>query len=229
MIIHKNSRRRSLLPLSGATLVLAAAAPGAAAGAPGTSLSPAGHRFSAVAAGPVVFEAGPIVVTCAASSSLPGTGSRNTIPDGPAAANPAGPVAVRIAPPTFKDCTTDAPGLRVAVETNEAAGPWQVQLQYGTPGTARLSIPSGGFVLKTSGLLACTATAAPNGPATAEGRWRQEGGPAVLLERAPIPVKLEGSFFCATSVTSATITAEYTVRNTTDPARPITVGPSLPG
>ncbi|MFF7503959.1 hypothetical protein ACFZBM_31730 [Streptomyces lavendulae] len=229
MIVHKNSRRSSLLLLSGATLMLAAATPGAAAGVPGTSLSPAGHRFSAVAAGPVVFEAGPIVVTCAASSSPPGTGSRNTIPDGPASANPAGPVAVRIAPPTFKDCTTDAPGLRVAVETNEAAGPWQVQLQYGTPGTARLSIPSGGFVLRTSGLLACTATAAPNGPASAEGRWRQEGGPAVLLERAPIPVKLEGSFFCATSVTSATITAEYTVRNTTDPARPITVGPSLPG
>ncbi|MFD7031426.1 hypothetical protein ACFWAR_25705 [Streptomyces sp. NPDC059917] len=230
---NKNFRLASAVP---ATLCLAlatavAVVPTSAQAAPsaaGTSLSPAGHRFEAVAAQPVVFEAGPITVTCARSSSLPGKDAvHNTVPAGAARTNPTGPVALRIAPPTFQDCTTDAPGLRVAVETNEDHGPWQVLLQHGAPATARLSIPAGGFVLRTGGLLSCSATAAPGGPATAEGRWRTgAAAPAVVLDKAAIPVKLEGSYFCPTSITSAAISAEYTVRDTTDPARQITVGPA---
>ncbi|MFZ3475805.1 hypothetical protein ACODT3_40565 [Streptomyces sp. 4.24] len=216
------------LALASAVAVVPASAQAAPSAASGTSLSPAGHRFEAVAAQPVVFAAGPITVTCARSSSLPGKdGVHNTVPAGAAHTNPAGPVALRITPPAFQDCTTDAPGLRVAVETNEDHGPWQVLLQHGAPATARLSIPASGFVLRTSGLLSCTATAAPGGPATAEGRWRAgAAAPAVVLDRAAIPVKLEGSYFCPTSITSAAISAEYTVRDTTDPAQHITVGPA---
>ncbi|MFI5983400.1 hypothetical protein ACIBEA_21290 [Streptomyces sp. NPDC051555] len=230
----KNFRLASTVPaalcLALATAVAvvpatAQAAPSAAA----TSLSPAGHRFEAVAAQPVVFEAGPITVTCARSSSLPGEDAvHNTVPAGAAHTDPAGPVALRITPPVFQDCTTDAPGLRVAVETNEDHGPWQVLLQHGAPATARLSIPAGGFVLRTSGLLSCSATAAPGGPATARAGWRPGAAaePAVVLDKAAIPVKLEGSFFCPTSITSAAISAEYTIRDTTDPAQHITVGPA---
>ncbi|MFE5720672.1 hypothetical protein [Streptomyces erythrochromogenes] len=229
MIDNRLRLPRTVLPTA-ACLALAAGAllPTGAHAAPtvatagGTTLSPAGHRFSAVAEGPVVFEAGPIVVTCASSATLPGAEGRNTVPDRP---GPAGPASVRISPPGFKDCTTDAPGLRVSVETNEQAGPWQVLLQHGSPSTARLSIPAGGFVLRTSGLLACTAVAAPTAPATADGTWDERQGSALVLDRAPIPVRITGSFFCATSVTTATITARYAVHDTTDPTRHITVGP----
>ncbi|MFE2550148.1 hypothetical protein ACFXGI_16565 [Streptomyces sp. NPDC059355] len=114
----------------------------------------------------------------------------------------------------------------MAVETNEESGPWQVLLQHGEPNTARLPIPARGFVLKTRGLLACTATAAPGGPATARGHWQAGADPVVALDTAAIPVKLEGSFFCATSITSATISARYTVHDTADPNRVITVDPA---
>ncbi|MEU8779345.1 hypothetical protein [Streptomyces sp. NPDC048606] len=230
MIMTKNSRLSGPSLVSGAAVLALAAstalvptaaqASGGVAGA-GTSVSPAGHRFAAVASGPVVFEAGPIVVTCATSKTRD-----NVIPAAPGQANAAGPVALRIAPPVFEDCTTDAPGLRVTVETNENSGPWQVSLQHGDPSTARLSIPARGFVLKTSGLLACTATAAPTGPAGAGGLWEGGPKPAVALDRAAIPVKLEGSFFCATSITSATISARYAVHDTTDPSRVVTVDPA---
>ncbi|MFD9102976.1 hypothetical protein ACFVZN_18105 [Streptomyces virginiae] len=220
--------RLSHTVLAAACLTLASSAllPTAAHAAPtagGTTLSPAGHRFAAVADGSVVLEAGPIVVTCTTSSTLPGAEARNTLPDAP---SPTGPASVRISPPVFKDCTTDAPGLRIAVETNEQAGPWQVLLQHGSPTTARLSIPTGGFVLRTSGLLACTALAAPSAPATADGTWDadERKTPALVLDRAPIPVRVTGSFFCGTSVTTANITARYAVHDTTDPTRRITVG-----
>ncbi|MFI8260953.1 MULTISPECIES: hypothetical protein [unclassified Streptomyces] len=77
---------------------------------------------------------------------------------------------------------------------------------HGEPSTARPATPARGFVLKASGLLACTATAAP--------------------DKAAIPVKREGSFFCATSITSSTISARYTVHDTTDPNRVSTVAPA---
>ncbi|MFJ7780496.1 hypothetical protein [Streptomyces yangpuensis] len=214
------------------TLGTSALLPAAAQAAPttgGTVLSPAGHRFAAVAEGAVVLEAGPIVVTCATSSTLPGAEGRNTVPEAPDAPGTTGPARVRISPPVFKDCTSDAPGLRISVETNEQAGPWQVLLQHGSPTTARLSIPTGGFVLRTGGLLACTAVAAPTAPATADGTWDDRNDrdtPALVLDRAPIPVKVTGSFFCGTSVTTATISARYAVHDTTDPARRITVGAS---
>ncbi|MFG2337562.1 hypothetical protein [Streptomyces yangpuensis] len=227
MIIKKLRLPRTVLPAAAClTLATPALLPAAAQAAPttgGTVLSPAGHRFAAVADGAVVLEAGPIVVTCATSSTLPGAEGRNTVPDAP---GPTGPASVRISPPVFKDCTSDAPGLRISVETDEQAGPWQVLLRHGSPTTARLSIPTGGFVLRTSGLLACTAVAAPTAPATADGTWDDRDTPALVLDRAPIPVKVTGSFFCGTSVTTATISARYAVHDTTDPARRITVGAS---
>ncbi|WP_051700541.1 hypothetical protein [Streptomyces sp. NRRL F-4474] len=134
----------------------------------------------------------------------------NTLPDRPSTA---GPASVRISPPVFKDCTTDAPGLRVSVKTDEQAGPWQVLLQHGSPSTARLSVPAGG--------LSGAATAVQ---ATADGTWGERERSALLLDRAQIPVKITGSFFCATSVTTATITARYAVTDTTDPTRRVTVG-----
>ncbi|UNM16425.1 hypothetical protein J4032_10020 [Streptomyces formicae] len=235
MILTNTYRLQSWLRSSGACLALAGAAalsPADAHAAPaapaGTSMSPAGHRFDAVASGPIVFEAGPITVTCTASESRAqtGAGAYNTIPPGPGNANPQGPVAVRIKAPVFKDCSTDAPGLRVAIETNENNGPWQISLQYGKPSTARLSIPAGGFVLKTSGLLSCTVTAAPDASTTAQGHWEAGSGSALTMEHAQIPVKIEGSFFCPTSLTTATISARYAVHNTTDPDHGITVDPA---
>lgn len=228
MIINKPRLARTLFAATacltlGAPALLPAAAHAAPTASDTTVLSPAGHRFAAVAEGAVVLEAGPIVVTCTTSSTLPGAEGRNTLPDAP---GPPGPASVRISPPVFKDCTTDAPGLRIAVDTNEQAGPWQVVLRHGSPTTARLSIPTGGFVLRTSGLLACTALAAPTAPATADGIWDDRAAPAdpaLVLDRATIPVKVTGSFFCGTSVTTATITARYAVHDTTDPARRITV------
>ncbi|MFJ3876731.1 hypothetical protein ACIPW5_04650 [Streptomyces sp. NPDC090077] len=202
--------------------VLAPAPTAASAAAPaGTSLAPAGHRFDAVAGQPVTFDAGPISVTCARSSS---TG--NTLPAGSAATNPSGPVSLRIEPPVFQDCTTDAPGLRVSVETNEDHGPWELRLQYAASGTTgRLTMPAGGFVLRTSGLLSCTATAAPGAAASLPARWDPEA-PALGLTAAPVPIRLEGGFFCPSSIASAAISAAYTVRDTTDPARRITAGPA---
>ncbi|MGP3691580.1 hypothetical protein ACTVZO_44285 [Streptomyces sp. IBSNAI002] len=235
MTTTKNRRLATSLLTSGACLALtgvavlpvpdAHAAPAASAG---TSLSPAGHRLDAVASGPVVFEAGPITVTCASSESRAGTAAagHNTIPPAPGNTGSGGPVAVRIKAPAFKDCTTDAPGLRVAVETNEDSGPWQVLLQHGAPSTARLSIPAGGFVLKTSGLLSCRATAAPGKAAAVSGVWEAGAAPAVRMERSAVPLKIEGSFFCPTSVTSASISARYAVSDATDPAGVITVDPA---
>ncbi|MFG2395370.1 hypothetical protein ACGFYF_41980 [Streptomyces lavendulae] len=194
----------------------------------GTSISPAGHRLDAIASGPVVFEAGPITVTCALSESRAAsdTGVRNKIPDAPANANPKGAVAVRIKAPVFKDCTTDAPGLRATVETNEDHGPWQVLLRHGTPSTAQLSIPTNGFVLKTSGLLSCTATVAPGKAANVSGQWEAGAGPAVRIEGSQVPLKIEGPFLCPKSVTTASISARYEVHDTTDTTRTISVGPS---
>ncbi|MEU6709283.1 hypothetical protein [Streptomyces wuyuanensis] len=235
MVFPMRCRLQSSLLSSGACLALAGAAVVSAAEAhavpvtpTGTTLSPAGHRLDAVALGPVVFEAGPITVTCKTSESRAGTGAAgyNTIPAAPANTNPQGEVAVRIKAPLFEDCTTDVPGLRAAVETNENSGPWQVSLQYGKPSTARLSIPAGGFVLKTSGLLACTATAAPDSAATAHGLWEQDNGSALTMKRAQVPVKVEGSFFCPTSITTANISARYAVNDTTDPGDVITVDPA---
>ncbi|MGW8954701.1 hypothetical protein [Streptomyces sp. NPDC055709] len=46
------------------------------------------------------------------------------------------------------------------------------------------------------------------------------------MERSQIPVKVEGSFFCPTSLATATISARYAVHDTTDPGDVITVDPA---
>ncbi|MFD9357925.1 hypothetical protein [Streptomyces sp. NPDC060031] len=120
--------------------------------------------------------------------------------------------------------------LRVAVETNKDRAPWLLQLQYSAAGaTGRLSIPEGGFVLRTSGLLSCTATAAPGSAASLPAHWDAGTGaaaPSLGLTTAPVPIKLEDGFFCPTSITSAAISATYAVRDTTAPSQRITVGPA---
>ncbi|WP_438297549.1 hypothetical protein [Streptomyces sp. HUAS TT7] len=199
----------------------AAADSGPAALAGGTTVSPAGHRFSASAQGDVVFDAGPVTVTCARSATVPTTGKLNQVPAKPGNSSPDGSVVMNINPPTFESCTTNAPGLKASITTNAEHGSWQVALQNGAP--ARLIIPAQGFVLKTSGLLNCNVTAAPGAAASAEATW-SNGAPSSLgFSGANIPVKIEGGFFCPTSITSATITATYKVTDTTDPARSITV------
>ncbi|MFE3553389.1 hypothetical protein ACFXKW_00685 [Streptomyces sp. NPDC059193] len=177
-----------------------------------------------VAAQPVVFEAGPITVTCARSSSLPGKGAaHNTVPGGAAHTNPTGPVALGVPPPVFQDCTTDALGLRVAVETNEDNGPWRVLLQHGVPSTARLSIPAGGFVLRTSGLLSCSAAAGAR-------RTRDRRGP--LAGRGadagghPGPGGDNGEAGGLVLLPDVDHLSRVHVRDTTDPARRITADPA---
>ncbi|MER5561250.1 hypothetical protein ABT071_21875 [Streptomyces sp. NPDC002506] len=202
-----------------ASPALAQTAPGALP--TGTTVGPAGHTFTASAQGDVVFDAGPVTVTCARSTTVPSTGRLNKVPAQPGNSSAAGPVVLNISPPTFESCTTNAPGLKAAITTNAEHGAWQIALRDGAP--ARLLIPAQGFVLKTSGLLSCNVTAAPTGPAGAEAAW-SNGTPSSLgFTGASIPVKIEGGFFCPTSIDTATITARYQVADTTDPASSITV------
>lgn len=174
----------------------------------------------------MTFDAGPVTVTCTRSATEPASGTSNRIPRQPANTNADGSVTMDISAPVFESCTTNAPGLKAKVTTNADRGPWKVALQHGTPSTARLIIPAGGFVLETSGLLSCTVTAAPGKAAEAEAAWTN-GAPSTLrLSGATVPVKTEGGYFCPTSITTAAITAAYQITNTTDPAHQITVSPA---
>ncbi|MBP2400832.1 hypothetical protein [Streptomyces syringium] len=187
----------------------------------GTTVGPAGHRFAASSEGDIVFEAGPVTVTCARSASVPTTGRLNQVPAKPGNSSADGPVVLNINPPAFESCTTNAPGLKASITTNADHGSWQVALRNGAP--ARLIIPAQGFVLKTSGLLKCKATAAPSAAAGTEAAWTNGTPSSLSFAGANIPVKIEGGFFCPTSVNTATITANYKVTDSTDPASSITV------
>ncbi|MFE0102933.1 hypothetical protein [Streptomyces sp. NPDC059009] len=217
----------------GIAAVLTLAAPAAADDEPavltaGTTVTPSGHRFSATAEGDVVLDAGPVKITCARSTTTSPTGKLNRIPNRPANTSlDGGPVTLDIAPPTFKECTTNAPGLKADITTNSDHGTWQLALHNGAP--AELTIPAQGFTLKTSGLLSCAVTAAPDAAAHALAAWTNGAPSALGFAGAPIPVKIEGGFFCPTSITSAAITATYKVTDVTDPAQHITVGPAQQG
>ncbi|WP_172387828.1 hypothetical protein [Streptomyces sp. MNP-20] len=226
--MHSSNRIRTAAAALGISVVTAltpAAHAATAADTPssGTTVLPAGHQFAAVSSGTVTFDAGPVSITCTRSSTEAASGTLNRIPRKPANTSADGPVSMDIGAPDFTSCTTNAPGLKATITTNSDHGPWKVALQGGEPATARLIIPAGGFVLNTSGLLSCTVTAAPGQPAGVRAAW-QNGAPSALkFDAASVPVKIEGGFFCPTSITTATITSSYQVTDTTDPAQQITV------
>ncbi|WP_399091544.1 hypothetical protein ACGH2B_20275 [Streptomyces sp. BBFR2] len=190
-----------------------APAPGTAAAS--TTVTPAGHAFAAKLSGSATFSAGSVTVTCTASEA---TGK---VPAAPGNTNASGPVSSAVSAPTYSSCTTSMPGVSATVTTT---GDWTVALQNGSPATAGLAMPSGGFVLKTSGLATCTVTAAPTAAATVNGTWTN-GAPSTLkFTDAAVPVKVEGGFGCPTTATSSNFNATYAVSDTTDAGSQITVG-----
>ncbi|MFG2221961.1 hypothetical protein [Streptomyces sp. NPDC048644] len=198
----------------GLPLAVAGPAGASTAAAAATTVTPAGHGFSAALSGSATFSAGSVTVTCTAS------GSTGQVPAAPGNHNAAGPVSSAISAPTYGSCTTSMPGVSATVSTT---GTWGVAMQNGTQVTAGLAMPSGGFVLKTSGLANCTVTAAPTAAATVNGTW-SNGAPSTLkFTDAKVPVKVEGGFGCPTTATSSTFNATYKVTDTTDPASSITV------
>ncbi|MFE7118633.1 hypothetical protein ACFU99_24770 [Streptomyces sp. NPDC057654] len=194
------------------------AAPGIAPAS--TTVTPAGHHFAANLTGKATFKAGAVTVTCTVSSSAPGSGANNQVPATPGNTNPSGPVSNAINAPTFSSCSASLPGVTASITTS---GNWGVAMQNGSPVSASLTIPTGGFVLQTSGLASCTVTAAPSAAANIAGTWTN-GAPSKLgFSNAAVPVHVVGGFGCPTSSTSSTFSATYNVTDTTDPASQITV------
>ncbi|WP_424887682.1 hypothetical protein [Streptomyces sp. XH2] len=186
-----------------------------------TTVTPAGHSFAATLNGKATFKAGSVTATCTASSSTPSDDSAgNRIPDAPGNQNPSGPVTSPINAPTYTGCTASIPGVTTTVVTS---GAWQVSMQNGSPIAATLTIPTGGFVLKSTGLANCTITAAPTAAADIVATYTN-GSPAKLtVSNASVPVKVEGGFGCPTSATTSVFNAVYDITDTTDPGSQITV------
>ncbi|WP_095757454.1 hypothetical protein [Streptomyces xinghaiensis] len=209
------------LALTGAASATAAPADSTAAGP--TTVSPAGHQFAATLNGSATFKAGAVTVTCTVSSSAPvadGTSDANQVPDAPGNTNAEGPVESVINAPTYSSCRSSLPGVSVTITTT---GVWGVSMQHGDPSSATLTIPQGGFVLKTSGLASCTVTAAPDGAAPVAGTWTN-GAPSQLdFTDAQVPVSATGGFGCPTSAETSAFNATYDVTDVTDPASQITV------
>ncbi|MEV0279026.1 hypothetical protein AB0I22_21940 [Streptomyces sp. NPDC050610] len=193
---------------------------GTGVAAASTTVTPAGHHFAANLTGKATFKAGAVTVTCSVSSSVPGAGDNNKVPAAPGNTNPSGPVSNPINAPGFSSCTASLPGVTATITTS---GNWGVSMQNGSPTTASLTIPTGGFVLQTNGLASCTVTAAPTAPANIAGTWAN-GAPSKLgFSGASVPVHVVGGFGCPTSSTSSTFNATYNVTDTTDTASQITV------
>ncbi|MEU6901254.1 hypothetical protein [Streptomyces virginiae] len=215
------SRTRTALALGTAAAgaialasVTASAAPAPVAGS--TTVTPAGHDFKAVLSGKATLKAGSVTVTCTVSVST------GTVPAAPGNNNPAGPVSSPISPPTYSSCTSSMPGVTPTVTTS---GAWAVSMQDGAPITATMTVPTGGLVLKTTGLASCTVTAAPTGPASVPGTWANGSPSTLTFTNASVPVKVTGGFGCPTSATASVFNAVYKVSDVTDPAQAITVGP----
>lgn len=210
------------LTLAGsATAVAEPAGAGAAAAAGSTTVTPAGDYFAADLTGEATFTAGVVTVTCTVSSSEPtGTGDANRIPEAPGNTNAAGPVGGPLVAPTYSDCSSSLPGVSVNIVTS---GDWGVSMQHGDPSTAGLTIPTGGFLLTTSGLANCTVTAAPDGAATISGTWTNGAPSELSFADVAVPVEVEGGFGCPTSATESVFNATYEVTDVTDPAAQITV------
>ncbi|GAA2461092.1 hypothetical protein ACFPFX_19285 [Streptomyces mauvecolor] len=218
----RSSRALILLaPAAAATLVLGGTTGASALSAAGpTTVSPAGHSFAAKLTGKATFKAGSTTMTCTVSASVPTTGANNQIPAAPGNHNDAGAVSVPINPPTFSGCSTSIGGVGVTASTN---GVWSISAQNGSPVTAGLTMPKGGFVLKTSGLAACTITASPTGPTTVPGTWTNGAPSSLAIADAPVAATVTGGFLCPTGNQAATFSATYNVTDTTDPAQQITV------
>ncbi|MCX5582888.1 hypothetical protein [Streptomyces erythrochromogenes] len=215
------SRTRTALALGTAAAgaialasVTASAAPAPVAGS--TTVTPAGHDFKAVLSGKATLKAGSVTVTCAVSVST------GTVPAAPGNNNPAGPVSSPISPPTYSSCTSSMPGVTPTVTTS---GAWAVSMQDGSPITATMTVPTGGLVLKTTGLASCTVTAAPTAPANVAGTWANGSPSSLTFTNASVPVKVTGGFGCPTSATASVFNAVYKVSDVTDPAQDLTVGP----
>ncbi|MFD5622599.1 hypothetical protein [Streptomyces yangpuensis] len=215
------SRTRTALALGTAAAgaialasVTASAAPAPVAGS--TTVTPAGHDFKAVLSGKATLKAGSVTVTCTVSVST------GTVPAAPGNSNPAGPVSSPISPPTYSSCTSSMPGVTPTVTTS---GAWEVSMQDGSPITATMTVPTGGLVLKTTGLASCTVTAAPTAPASVAGAWANGSPSSLTFTNASVPVKVTGGFGCPTSATASVFNAVYKVSDVTDPAQDITVGP----
>ncbi|GGP94508.1 MULTISPECIES: hypothetical protein [Streptomyces] len=215
------SRTRTALALGTAAAGAIALAPVTASAAPApvagsTTVTPAGHDFQAVLSGKATLKAGSVTVTCTVSVST------GTVPAAPGNSNPAGPVSSPISPPTYSSCTSSMPGVTPTVTTS---GAWAVSMQDGAPITATMTVPTGGLVLKTTGLASCTVTAAPTAPASVPGTWANGSPSTLTFTNASVPVKVTGGFGCPTSATASVFNAVYKVSDVTDPAQNITVGP----
>ncbi|MFD6227468.1 hypothetical protein ACFWFZ_11380 [Streptomyces sp. NPDC060232] len=215
------SRTRTALALGTAAAgaialasVTASAAPVPVAGS--TTVTPAGHDFKAVLSGKATLKAGSVTVTCTVSVST------GTVPAAPGNSNPSGPVSSPISPPTYSSCTSSMPGVTPTVTTS---GAWAVSMQDGAPITATMTVPTGGLVLKTTGLASCTVTAAPTAPGSVPGTWANGSPSTLTFTNASVPVKVTGGFGCPTSATASVFNAVYKVSDVTDPAQDITVGP----
>ncbi|MBT2442962.1 hypothetical protein J7E93_23205 [Streptomyces sp. ISL-36] len=196
--------------------VSATAAPLPTAAADSTTVTPAGHAFKATLSGKATFKAGSVTVTCSVSVST------GTVPAAPGNHNAAGPVSSPISAPTYSSCTSSMSGVTPTVTTS---GAWQVSMQNGSPITATMTVPTGGLVVKTTGLATCTVVAAPTAAASVPGSWANGAPPSLTFTNASVPVKVTGGFGCPTSATSSVFNAVYTVADTTDPAQQITVAP----
>ncbi|MFE3181337.1 hypothetical protein ACFXKR_10630 [Streptomyces violascens] len=210
-----------LAPAAAATLVLGGTTGASALSDAGpTTISPAGHSFAAQLTGQATFKAGSTTMTCTVSASVPTTGANNQVPAAPGNHNDAGAVSAPINPPTFSGCSTSIGGVGVTASTN---GAWSISAQNGSPVAAGLTMPKGGFVLKTSGLAACTITASPTGPTTVPGTWTNGAPSSLAITDAPVPATVTGGFLCPTGDQTATFSATYNVTDTTDSAQQITV------
>ncbi|MEV8530446.1 hypothetical protein [Streptomyces sp. NPDC051211] len=219
------SRTRTTLALglAAAGALTLGAAPSTAAPLPSplpaagsTTVTPAGHAFKATLSGKATLKAGSVTVTCTVSVST------GTVPAAPGNHNPAGPVSSPISAPTYSSCTSSMPGVTPTVTTS---GAWQVSMQHGSPITATMTVPTGGLVVRTSGLASCTVVAAPTAPAGVPGTWTNGAPPSLTFTNTSVPVKVTGGFGCPTSATASTFNAVYKVADTTDPAQQITVAP----
>ncbi|MCB5165132.1 hypothetical protein LG634_09855 [Streptomyces bambusae] len=205
----------AVLGLGGLTvggLAGSAAAQGPLAGS--TTVTPAGHAFKAALTGKATLKSGSVTVTCSVSTAT------GLVPAAPGNHNPAGPVSNTMAAPTFSSCTTSMPGVSATVSTS---GTWAVSMQNGAPVAATMTVPTGGLVVRTSGLASCTVTAAPTAPAAATGTWTNGAPSSLAFSGAAVPVKVVGGFGCPTSATSSSFSATYLVTDTTDAAQQITV------
>lgn len=187
---------------------------GPAAAAGSTTVTPAGDEYAATLSGDATFTAGSVTVTCTVSEA---SGKIPAAPDNHA---DAGPVESAVGAPTYDSCTSSLPGVEATVTTS---GDWTVSMQHGDPSSAGLTMPTGGFVLKTSGLAECTVTAAPEGAATATGDWANGSPSTLTFDAAEVPVRVEGGFGCPTSATTSQFGAVYEITDTTDTSADVAV------